>query len=214
MKHNVATLPIKGKRIIIKDAMIMLYEKAETPEWPHVVVAPGEYVVSVLSGKKGASGVRVCRAGVAKPRKGKEVGRVSVDHAAIAICDYDALLAAAKADLDAYNDWTEDECETAVWEEESGVLMFGGVAIAHMKTGVGDGEFPVMELLDGDKIVGMECCFEDDILPGKNSKRPEISRPDAPPYGQHTFNQNGFCRKCGWERDFLMRVKRENCETK
>jgi hypothetical protein len=31
-------------------------------------------------------------------------------------------------------------------------------------------------------------------------------------YGQHEFNRNGFCLKCGWERDFLVRMNRSNCE--
>jgi hypothetical protein len=156
---NITTLPIKGTRIIVKDAMIMLYEKAETPEWPHVIVAPGEYAVSILSNEGETSGVRVCRTDVSAPKRGKEVGRVSVDNAAVAICDYDALLAAVQADLDAYSDWTEDDCETAVWEQDSGVLEFCGVPIVHLKTGVGYGTFPVWELVGDGKVVGMECLF-------------------------------------------------------
>ena len=161
MNNEITTLPIKGTRIIIKDAMIMLYEKAQTPEWPHVVVAPGEYVVSIIGGNRDAKRVRVCLAGVAEPKKGKEVGQVSVDHAAVAICDYDALFAAAKADPEAYSDWTQDDCESAVWEKQSGVLEFGGTPIAHLKTGIGDGTFPVFELLDGNRVVGMECSFDE-----------------------------------------------------
>jgi hypothetical protein len=158
---EITTLSVKGTRIIIKDAMTMLYEEAQAPEWPHVVVASGEYVVSTFKDGSGAKGVRVCDAGVVEPEKGKEVGQVSVDHAAVAICDYDALLAAAKADPDAYGDWTEDDCEAAVWEKESGVLEFGGTPIAHLKTGIGDGTFSVLELLDGGRIIGMECSFHE-----------------------------------------------------
>ena len=137
----------------------MLYEDAQTPEWPHITAAPGDYVVSILGDAGKTKGVRVCQAGITQAARGKEVGRVSVDHAAVAICDYDALLAAAKADPDAYGDWTEVECEEAIWEQDSGVLNFGGVSIAHLKTGVGDGEFPVWELLDGGRVVGLECSF-------------------------------------------------------
>jgi hypothetical protein len=157
---KITELAIRGTRIIIKDAMTMLSEKAETPEWPHVAVSPGEYVVSIMADAGKTKGVRVCHAGAADPRRGKEVGRVSVDHAAVAICDYDALLAAVRSDPDAYSDWTEDDCEAAVWEKNSGVLNFSGVPIAHLKTGVGDGRFPVWELLEGSAVVGMECFFD------------------------------------------------------
>jgi hypothetical protein len=159
-QKKITTLPIEGSTIIIKDAMIMLYEEAEYPEWPHVTVEPGKYVVSLLAEKGKTKGVRVCASDVAKPKRGKEIGSVSVDHGAVAICDYDALLDAMQEDPDAYNDWTEDECEAAVWEKASGELKFGGVPIAHLKTGVGDGKFAVWELLDGKEVVGMECLFE------------------------------------------------------
>lgn len=32
------------------------------------------------------------------------------------------------------------------------------------------------------------------------------------PYGEHTFTQNGFCKKCGWERELLVKIKREICD--
>lgn len=31
------------------------------------------------------------------------------------------------------------------------------------------------------------------------------------PYGEHTFTQNGFCEKCGWKRESLVRIQREIC---
>jgi hypothetical protein len=156
---KITTLAIEGERLIIKDAMTMLYEEAEAPEWPYVAVEHGEYIVSVLLEDGKNRGVTVCLAGSVGAKRGKEIGRVSVDHGAVAVCEYDALLAAAKADPDGYSDWTEDECEGAVWENESGVLRFGDVRIAYLKTGVGDGAFPVWELLEGHRVVGMECLF-------------------------------------------------------
>jgi len=156
--QELTTLPVTGTRLLIKDAMIMLNETASSPEWPFVVVAPGDYVVSICDVDGAGRQVRVC-AVAAEPERGSQVGAVAVDHGAVAICDYDALLAAVQADLDAYSDWTEEECEEAVWEEESGVLEFGGTRLAHLKTGVGDGTFPVFELRDGSRVVGLECLF-------------------------------------------------------
>lgn len=148
-----------GGRIVIKDAMTMLNENAEAPEWPCVSVAPGDYIVSLAGGEDGSKSVRICAAGSGEASRGKEIGRVGVDHGAVAMCDYDALLAAVRADLDGYSDWTEDECEAAVWENESGVIEFGGVTVVHVKTGIGDGSFPVFELANGGRVVGMECVF-------------------------------------------------------
>jgi hypothetical protein len=157
---ELTTLAVEGTRIIIKDAMTMLYEDALIPEWPHVVVPPGEYVVSIKTDDGEVKGVRVCLANIEDPKRGTQVEDVSVDHGAVAICDYDALLAAAKSDPQGYSDWTEEECEETIWEKDSGVLEFGDVSIAHLKTVIGDGSFPVFELLDGARVVGMECDFE------------------------------------------------------
>ena len=156
---QITTLAIEGERLIIKDAMTMLYEEAETPEWPYVAVEHGEYLVWALIKDGQNRGVRVSLAGSVDAKRGKELGRVSVDHGAVAICEYDALLAAVKTDPDAYSDWTEDKCESAVWENESGVLRFGDVRIAYLKTGVGDGAFPVWELVERNRVIGMECLF-------------------------------------------------------
>ena len=154
---KIAQLKI-GKRIIVKDAMIMLYEKAKSPEWPHVVVPSGDYLVTMLDDDAGRM-VRVIGKLAKKATRGAEIGKVSVDHAAVAICDYDALLKAVKDNLEEYGDWTCNECESAVWEHQSGTLKFMNVEIAHLKTGSGDGTFSVFELTDGKKIIGLECTF-------------------------------------------------------
>lgn len=48
----------------------------------------------------------------------------------------------------------------------------------------------------------------------QNRKIEEQNRDTSPftPYGEHTFTQNGFCRKCGWERELLVKIKREICD--
>lgn len=157
---KIADISIRGNRIVVKDTMMMLDAEAPEPEWPGIACEPGEYSVSVLTRDGETVGARILRAGAAEPKPGREIGPVAVDSGSIAFCDYDPLLAAVRADPDAYADWTDDECESAVFGECQGVLEFGGAALAYLDNGVGDGSFMVTELLDGARVVGAECRFE------------------------------------------------------
>lgn len=158
--QKLTTLTLQGHRLLIKDAMLMLDENASSPEWPYVELLPGDYDVWIDALPEGGRSVRVCAAAAEAPARGRQIGQVAVDHGSVALCDYDPLLAAVRDDVDAYSDWTEDECEEAIWETPAGVLEFGGTRIAYLKTGLGDGRFPVFELLDGDRTVGLECSFQ------------------------------------------------------
>jgi hypothetical protein len=48
------------------------------------------------------------------------------------------------------------------------------------------------------------------LIEGKVNLSPPI---DTTKYGEHEFNKNGFCSKCGWERDFLVRMNQSKCGT-
>jgi hypothetical protein len=49
-------------------------------------------------------------------------------------------------------------------------------------------------------------------IPFSPFKRPpKIKTSD---YGAHKFDSHGFCTKCGWERDFLIRMERMACKEK
>jgi hypothetical protein len=59
--------------------------------------------------------------------------------------------------------------------------------------------------------------FSSNQTPPKNDSSstfqlPNIPTKDTTPFGEHLFNKNGFCLKCGYERDFLINIQRPECE--
>lgn len=171
-KLNSVKLKIQGRRLVVKDAAIMLYQKAKKPEWPCVDVTPGDYVVSLQKAGKNVIGIRVAPAAETKTKRGKALGFVAVDHGAVALCDYDVLFPLTKSHPTEYADWTENECEEAIWETAFGGIAFKGCRMVHAKTGVGDGKFPVFALVAENRVVGLECDF---IAEPKNDPPPRSS---------------------------------------
>ena len=150
---------VTGERIIIKDGMIMVSENEKEPEWPCVKVNPGKYKIELSQEDNFVAAVRIYKEGSNLSLGGK-IGELQIDHAKAAFCDYDLLLKTVQNDPEGYMEWTENECEEAVWENEKGEVCFKNHKMIFFQSGDGDGVYPVFELLDDTKIVGMLCEFE------------------------------------------------------
>ena len=83
--NEVTTIEIEGKTLLVKDAMIMLEQDEETPEWPYVNCEPGEYIFEIhVPSPFFAHRARIRKID-SEPERGKEIGSVDVDHAFIGI---------------------------------------------------------------------------------------------------------------------------------
>ena len=155
--NEVTRIEISGPTIIVKDAMTMLATDTESPEWPSVRCAPGEYVVEIFVPRPfNADRVRIRRVG-SSPVTGARIGSVDVDHAFVAFVDYESFLGAVRADPDAYEEWTMSELDDELAINFSGEIRFGDEKLVYVKSVGGDGAFPVLELVDDGTVVGMEC---------------------------------------------------------
>ena len=155
--NEVTRLELKGPTLIIKDAMTMLADDVTEPEWPSVHCAPGEYVLEIYVPEPfNAHRVRIRRSG-SNPDQGSAIGTVGVDHAFVAFVDYEAFIAAVRADVEAYEEWTAMELDDELALNFSGEILFGEEKLVYVKSVGGDGAFPVVELVEGGETVGMEC---------------------------------------------------------
>jgi len=155
---KICDLEIKGKRIVIKDSMIMLSENEETPEWPFVTVENGSYEVQAIENADPYSATRIIKSGTNGVR-GKKIGDVEVDHAGVGIIDYDSFLTAVKKNYDDYSTWTSMELDDFIWGQVSGEIKFSNEPLVFLHSGDGDGTYPVYELLENNNVVGLECDF-------------------------------------------------------
>ncbi len=160
MKWNeVTTIEIRGKILAVKDAMIMLREEEETPEWPFIDCEPGEYVFEInVPSPFFAHRARIRKVG-SEPERGKEIGSVDIDHAFLGIIDYEKFLGAVKNDYEAYGDWTATELDDELALNFSGEIAFNETKLVYVKSGDGDGTYTCIELLQNGDQVGIECVF-------------------------------------------------------
>ena len=160
MKWNEVTrIDISGDKLIIKDAMIMLGEDETEPEWPYVTIQPGEYILEIyVPVPFYAHRARVRKVDTA-PNLGEDIGNVSIDNAFAGFIDYTPFLAAVKNDFDAYEEWTMCELDDELAINFSGEIYFCDEKLIYVKSGDGDGEYPVFELVEDGKQVGLECIF-------------------------------------------------------
>ena len=153
--QTISTIQISGRRIIIKDAMIMLDRGKKDPEWPWVDVSPGSYQVQLDSDGAQTTLFRVIKEKVKEDSK-ELIGTVDVDHGAVATCDYDSMISAIEENPEEYADWTCDELEENVDMEETGTLSFCDVRYIFADTGVGDGCFQTYKLICNEEVIGIE----------------------------------------------------------
>jgi len=155
---KICDLEIKGKRIVIKDSMIMLSTNEDTPEWPFVTVENGKYEVQALEDADPYSATRIIKSGMSAVR-GKKIGDVEVDHAGVGIIDYDSFLSVVKKNYDEYSNWTSMALDDFIWDQVSGKIDFLKESLVFLHSGDGDGTYPVYELLHNNNVVGLECDF-------------------------------------------------------
>ncbi len=159
--NEVTRIEVRGRLIVAKDAMVMLSADETEPEWPSIVCEPGEYVLEIhVSEPFQADRVRLRKSG-STPARGKEIGKVSIDHAFVGFIDYEPFLAAIKDHVDGYEEWTMTELDDELALNFSGEILFGEQKLVYVKSVGGDGVFPVLELVDDGKCVGMECVLPD-----------------------------------------------------
>ena len=120
MKWNqLAEAEIRGSRIVVKDAMILLDPDDDSPDWPFVKITPGTYTIEIhLPYDWHCSRLRI-RQKNSTPTLGASIGSVSVDHAKAALIDYDLFHSKVREDFDAYEEWTgmDLDDELAIWEQ-------------------------------------------------------------------------------------------------
>ena len=157
MWNEVTKIDVRGRVLVIKDAMIMLSPDEVAPEWPSVSCAPGEYVLEIhVPVPFHAHRVRLRKAG-SDPALGKELGAVNIDHAFVAFVDYEHFLAAVRKDYESYEEWTMAELDDELAINFSGEIPFHDEKLVYVKSVDGDGAFPVFELVEDGEVVGMEC---------------------------------------------------------
>lgn len=157
MWNEVTKIDVRGSRIVIKDAMVMLSPDEVEPEWPSISCVPGEYVLEIhVPIPFHAHRVRLRRTD-SDPGPGNEIGAVNVDHAFVGFVDYESFLAAVRKDFEAYEEWTMYELDDELAINFSGEILFGNEKLVYVKSVDGDGAFPVFELVEDGEVVGLEC---------------------------------------------------------
>ncbi|QMU61571.1 MAG: hypothetical protein GKR92_07620 [Gammaproteobacteria bacterium] len=160
MKWNEVTrIEVKGKTLAIKDAMVMLSNNEITPEGPSITCEPGEYILEIyVPVPFHAHRVRMRKVD-SDPKLGNEIGAVEIDHAFVGFIDYELFLASIKEDFESYEEWTMMELDDELTLNFSGEILFNNEKLVYVKSGDGDGTYPVYELVANDKQVGIECVF-------------------------------------------------------
>lgn len=157
--NEVTRLEVRGNRLMIKDAMVMLSENEVETEWPTIACIPDEYIMEINVPKPFyAHRVRIRKA-ESDPKLGNEFGKVSVDNGFIGIIDYKPFFTAVKKDYESYEEWTMMELDQELTINFSGEIKFNNEKLVYVKSGDGDGNYPVYELVENKKLVGIECVF-------------------------------------------------------
>ncbi|MGI9204446.1 MAG: hypothetical protein ACR2Q3_10575 [Woeseiaceae bacterium] len=158
--YEVVKIEVKGNRIVAKDAMILLSQDEESPQWPTVSVAPGQYIVEIhLPQDWYCTRFRI-RPVNSSPDVGGEVGSFDVDNGKAAFIDYDHFMSVVSHDYDAYEEWTGTELDDELAINFSGQIDFGDSPLVYVKSADGDGRFSAFELKENDAVVGLECRFD------------------------------------------------------
>ena len=162
MNWNVVTeIEVKGSKLVIKDSMIMLSKDEEIPEWPYVNVAPGLYSVEInVNDQWHCNRIRVLKKDKTA-EIGNIIGSVEVDHGSVGIIDYEIFLCKVKENTDEYEEWTSMDLDDEIFNNFSGEIDFKGNQLAYVKSGDGDGTYPVYELKEKTETVGLECVFSE-----------------------------------------------------
>ena len=156
---TIAEIEIKGKRIVVKDSMIMLDDDEISPEWPCLNVESGTYTIEVnMYNEDICSSVIVKKVGKTFSSK-TEIGSVDVDHGSIGIIDYDNFLTAVQNNYDEYEEWTSGPLDDVAWEKFFGKIDFKNEPLYFLHSGEGDGTYPIYELIENNKVIGFECEF-------------------------------------------------------
>ncbi len=93
------------------------------------------------------------------PVLGDKLGEVAVDHAFVGFIDYVPFLATIKDDFERYEEWTMTQLDDELALNFSGEIEFCGEKLVYVKSGDGDGNYPVYELVEDGRTVGLECVF-------------------------------------------------------
>ncbi len=158
--NEVTTIEVEGKILVVKDAMIMLSEDEESPEWPFINCEPGEYIFEInVPSPFFAHRARIRKVG-SEPVRGKEIGAVDIDHAFLGIIDYEKFLGAVNKNYEEYSDWTAMELDDELALNFSGEIEFSKAKLLYVKSGDGDGTYPCVELVQDGAQVGIECVFK------------------------------------------------------
>ena len=88
-----------------------------------------------------------------------EIGTVDVDHGSIGIIDYDNFLKVIQNNYDEYEEWTSGPLDDVAWEQFFGKVNFQNEPLYFLRSGEGDGTYPVYELIEDNKAIGFECEF-------------------------------------------------------
>ena len=158
--NEVARIEIRGNRIVAKDAMILLDADEAEPGWPAVTVSPGDYVAELhLPSSWHCTRFRIRRTD-ATPDLGPQVGCFGVDHGKAAFIDYDAFHEKIAVDPGDYEEWTMNELDDELAINFSGEIPFSDTSLIYVKSGDGDGTYPVFQLIENGQVVGAECVFD------------------------------------------------------
>ena len=160
MKWNEVTkIEVRGKTLAIKDAMVMLSDEEVEPEGPSISCDSGEYILEINAPVPFyAHRVRIRKVD-SDPILGNELGTVDIDHAFVGFIDYELFLNTVKDDFESYEEWTMMELDDELAKNFSGEILFNNEKLVYVKSGDGDGQYPVFELLEDGKQVGLECIF-------------------------------------------------------
>jgi len=156
---EVTTIQVEGKVLVAKDAMIMLSEDEQSPNWPFIHCESGEYIFEIQTTTQfHANGARIKRVD-SEPIRGRTIGDVDIDHAFLGFIDYETFRRAVTDQYDDYGEWTAMELDDELAQNFSGQISFNDAKLAYVSAGNGDGTYPCFELLEDGVPVGIECDF-------------------------------------------------------
>ena len=160
MKWNEVTrIVTKGNILVVKDAMIMLDEDDEFPDYPCIECDPGEYIFEINVPVPFYAHRARIRKIDSQPELGNELGSIDVDHAFFGVIDYGIFRDAVSRDYEGYGNWTAGELDDELALNFSGEIQFNDTKLLYVKSGDGDGTYMCYELIENGKQVGIECVF-------------------------------------------------------
>lgn len=165
---DVAELELRSGMLWVGDPGFSWAELADG-DGNRITLEPGRYAVRAFVMAFGDGNfiarLRVCSARTPEPTLGRGLAEAGTDSAVVGVCDAEEMLAAYRAKFG------DDRNAGALFLENFDFERVGllrvasktGPALAYVQSGFGDGCGPVVELLDGQRRVGVELPF---IEPG------------------------------------------------